>query len=66
MRTILGFLLGASAVALVTTERGRRFASDITDELEGMAKERIREIKEELAKAEEVRQPEPEKEERHE
>ena len=64
MRTILGFLLGASAVALVTTERGRRFASDITDEIEGMAKERIREIKEELAKPEEVRQPEH-KEEGH-
>lgn len=60
MRTIIGFLLGASAVALVTTERGRRFAADIADELETAAKGIVRDIA-----ASEAPKPEPEKEERH-
>ena len=64
MRTIVGFLLGAAAVAMVTTERGRRFAADLTDELEGVAKDRIRELKDELVKTEE--KTEAAKEERHE
>ena len=43
MRAIIGFLLGAAACAMVTTERGRRLCDDLADELTEQAKRALKE-----------------------
>ena len=44
MKTLMSFLLGAATVALVTTERGRHFCDELTEELTESAKKNIREL----------------------
>ena len=44
MRAVLGFLVGACACALVTTDRGRRLVADMADEAEACARKSLREI----------------------
>lgn len=41
MRMLLGFLLGAGAVSVVHTERGRKFASDAVDAFEKAARREL-------------------------
>lgn len=44
MKTLMSFLLGAAACAVLTTERGRRMAAAFADEAEAVAHEKMREL----------------------
>ena len=46
MRALIGFLLGAAAMAMATTDKGRALASSIAEEMEEEAKRAIRNHKE--------------------
>lgn len=48
MKTLIGFLAGAAAVALVTTERGRRLCDEIVDEIGKSAKQAIKQKTQEV------------------
>ena len=41
LRTLAGFLLGAASVAVVTTDRGRRFVADAIDAAEAAARREL-------------------------
>lgn len=43
MKALVGFLAGAVAMAMVTTERGRRLCDELADELAEQAKRAISE-----------------------
>ena len=44
MKTLMSFLLGAAACAVLTTDRGRRMAAAFADEAEAAAHEKMREL----------------------
>lgn len=41
LRVLTGFLIGAASVAVVTTDRGRRFVSDVMDDVEAAARREL-------------------------
>ena len=43
MKAIIGFLCGAAAMAMVTTERGRRLCDELAEELTAQAKNALKE-----------------------
>lgn len=43
MKALVGFLLGVTACAMVTTERGRRLCDELAEELAEQAKNAIKE-----------------------
>lgn len=43
MKALIGFLCGAAAMAMVTTERGRRLCDELADELTAQAKRALSE-----------------------
>lgn len=52
MKALIGFLCGAAAMAMVTTERGRRLCDELAEELAEQAKNAL---KENTTTAEEVK-----------
>ena len=43
MKALIGFLAGAAACALVTTERGRRLCDELADEIAEQARRSLKE-----------------------